>query len=428
MTRQPATQISCSVPEAEWAQPFTLMMNRISDLEQNCQYLKTQLVTPRESDRSHSPGPRNRLSSSSSRFNEPVIPVDERFRGPTNMLEPIRILVAKLDRTQEVPEFEVPPEHCAANNWDWHDSATERVSGLDILDREARIDDITQLNSTVDLYFTKINPMFPCLNENQFRAQMQDALETGASGMDRPNRYQFFALLHLIQAEVLILIQDWKPTDPIPGWKSILRAENILSRLLWQGNGNLLTIQCFIVKARYFLYLERGGAAHEAITRAVHLCYQLGLHDSASWGNCSAFEKVMRQRVFWTVFQLERSMALNNGYPYLIREAEINVDIPSCENDQEHLADGETEANVEINTYGKSILIIAKWGSLVSEIWDRMFAAKTRKTMSHEYIAGMDARVTHIMNNLPPCLQAQGSDSKLSHTLHPAIIQLVNIS
>ncbi|KAJ5924909.1 hypothetical protein N7454_007548 [Penicillium verhagenii] len=408
MNRPPAAQISHTVPEAEWVQSFTLMMNRISDLEQNCQYLKTQLVTPRESDRSHSPRPRSRLPSSS-QFNEPVIPVDERFRGPTNMLEPIRILVAKLDCTQDVPEFEVPPEHCATNNWDWHDSATERVSGLDILDREARIDDIAQLNSTVDLYFTKINPMFPCLNENQFRAQMQDALETGASGMDRPNRYQFFALLHLIQAEVLILIQDWKPADPIPGWK---------------GNGNLLTIQCFIVKARYFLYLERGGAAHETITRAVHLCFQLGLHDSASWGHCSAFEKVIRQRVFWTVFQLERSMALNNGYPYLIREAEINVDFPPCENDQEHLADGETESKVDINSYGQSILITAKWGSLVSEIWDDMFAAKTRKTMSREYIAGMDARVTHIMNNLPPCLKAGSSDSKLSCTLHSAIIQL----
>ncbi|OGE55141.1 hypothetical protein PENARI_c005G04891 [Penicillium arizonense] len=414
---EPSSELPRAVPDTELTKSLAQMMNRISDLEQNCQSLKTQLAAPHASDLNPTPQSTSRQSSLSSRLNEPVIPVDESFRGPTNMLEPIRILsktVAKWDQMQELPGYEVPPEHCAANNWDWHDSTTERICGIDILNREAHIDDIGQLQSTVDIYFSQINPMFPCLNENQFRAQLHDALENGASSMDRPNRYQFFALVHLIQAEVLILTQDWKPSDTIPGWKSILRAENILSRLLWQGNGNLLTIQCLVVKSRYFLYLERGGAAHETITRAVRLCFQLGLHDSSSWEQCSAFEKVMRQRVFWSVFQLERSLALNNGYPYLIRESEISVDLPPCHNDQELFPDGpiQNEAHSSGKSYGPLVVMAAKWGGLVSDIWDAMFAARARKPMTLEYIAGMDARVAHVMKNLPFYMKPPAPDPK----------------
>ncbi|KAL2823621.1 hypothetical protein BDW59DRAFT_148612 [Aspergillus cavernicola] len=409
---------SCTVPNAvgsepNWSESLTPMIKRITDLERVYQTLRMQLDISRESDRYLSPQSTGTTSRPSLPANEhePVIPLDEGFRGPTNLFEPIRLLsrtVAGWEQIQGIAEDGVLPEHCPANNWDWHDPATERTCGIEILDRESRVHDIGRLQHAVDIFFAEINPMFPCLNENQFRRQLQDALETGAAGMSRPDRYQFFALLHLIQAEIDLLSHDWRPTDPIPGWKSILHAEKILSRLLWQGNGNLLTLQCYLVKTRYFLYLERGSAAHETITRAVRLCFQLGLHDSSSWGGCSPFECLMRQRVFWTVFQLERSLALNNGSPYLIRDAEINVDLPACYNERQLFPDQPLPAEGSDHSYGPTVAATAKWGLLDSEIWDGMFAAKGKKSAGPEYIAGLDARIIYILNSLPPGLQNPG--------------------
>ncbi|KAL4939229.1 hypothetical protein BDV06DRAFT_225200 [Aspergillus oleicola] len=381
------------------------MLNRIADLERVYHTLRTRLDTSREWERYASP---QSTAATSRSDHEPVIPLDEGFHGPTNMLKLIRMLsrtVAGWEQGQGMPEDGVLPEHSPANHWDWHDPTTERAGGIDVLNREARVHDIAQLQHAVDIFFAEINPMFPCLNENQFRRQLQDALDNSGAGMSRPDRYQFFALLHLIQAEIDLITLDWRPADPIPGWKSILRAESILSRLLWQGNGNLLTLQCYVVKTRYFLHLERGGAAHETITRAVRLCFQLGLHDSDSWGGCSPFERLMRQRVFWTVVQLERSLSLNNGFPYLIRDAEINVDLPGYY-DERHLAPDQPLPCEEPDaSYGPTAVATAKWGSLVSEVWDAMYAAKIKKAVSSEYIAGLDARIVYILQTLPRGLQ-----------------------
>lgn len=385
------------------------MMGRISDLEQHCQSLSLQLAAPRDADRYLSPRStttRHRPPSPDS--DEPVIPLDEGFRGPTNMLEPIRMLneaVAGCDLGQERLEDGVPPEHRAANNWDWHNPETERTCGLNILDYESRITDVAQVHRAVDLCFEQINPICPCLNENQFRQQLRGAVGDEVCSMSRPDRYQFAALLHLIQAEMQLVTQDWGPSDAIPGWKSILCAERILSRLLWQGNGNLLTIQCLIVKTRYFFHLERGSAAHETIARAVRLCFQLGLHDSSSWGRCTPFERVMQQRVFWTVFQLERSLALNNGFPYLIRESEINVDLPACYDDRALFPDAPLPPETPHRSYGPALAASAKWGSLVSDIWDVLFAAKGRRPADPEYIASIHARIVFVMKNLPAYLQ-----------------------
>jgi hypothetical protein len=354
------------------------------------------------------------------------------------MLELIRMLnqtVAGWEQAQEMPEDGVLPEHSPANHWDWHDPATERTGGIDVLNREARVHDVAQLQHAVDVFFAEINPMFPCLNEAQFRRQLQDALDNGAAGMSRPDRYQFFALLHLIQAEIDLMTADWRPEDPIPGWKSILRAESILSRLLWQGNGNLLTLQCYVVKTRYFLYLERGGAAHETITRAVRLCFQLGLHDSDSWGDVPPFERLMRQRVFWTIAQLERSLSLNNGFPYLIRETEINVDLPGCFDERQLAPDQPLPNEDPDSSYGPTVAVTAKWGSLVSELWDSMYAVRSKKAVSPEYIAGLDARIVYILKTLPQGLQlpapvlSPGSafqvDSTRFFDRHAAIVHLV---
>jgi len=111
--------------------------------------------------------------------------------------------------------------------------------------------------------------------------------------------YQFMALTNMIHAEVnhsnaklcarytnqrqiKILSEDWADSNIVPGWDDFCRAENILSHLTWLGNGNILTIQCLLIKARYLLYIEKADCAYDTMSRAVSLCFKLGLHDQPS--------------------------------------------------------------------------------------------------------------------------------------------------
>ncbi|KAF9886578.1 hypothetical protein FE257_011350 [Aspergillus nanangensis] len=390
------------------------MMGRIADLENNCSSLRQQLhLSSQKRQRS--------LSSASSCDSERnsvteacedlEIPADDSFRGPTSLLKPISVLnhtVAGSDGSPSKSSSrtdELGPQPAL----NWREISRDDARVMDRAEKETRLDDEVRLNAVTATFFSQINPYYPCLNENEFRGQIGALTRSAAATskipmMTRPDRYQLVALVNLMEAEVRLLSDDWAHEEAIPGWTNFWRAERILGRLIWQGNGNRLTMQCLIVKARYFLHLEHRSAAHETITRVVRLIFQLGYHDSSSWEAWSPFERVMRQRIFWTVFFLERSFSLNCGYPYLIREADIKVDLPIACDDHELFPDQPLpDQPAEMQSYGPSLIVAVKWARLSAEIWDSMSAVNRAQPATAEFVVSMDARIVYIMNNLPCC-------------------------
>ncbi|KAL6231988.1 hypothetical protein BDW75DRAFT_243416 [Aspergillus navahoensis] len=236
---------------------------------------------------------------------------------------------------------------------------------MDMAEKETQLDDTARLKLITNNFFAQINPYYPWLNENEFRAQLsalsgRPASTTSSSPLKQPDRYQIVAI---------------------------------------KSDGS---------RARYLLHLEHRSAAHETISRVVRLIFQLGFHDPSSWTSCSPFEQVMRQRIFWTVLFLERSFSLNCGYPYLIRETDTKVDLPVAYDDLDRELPKEP---AEHRSYGPSLIVAVKWARLSAEIWDSMFAVNRPQPAIGEFAASMDARIVYIMNHLPPVFQASGPDS-----------------
>ena len=160
--------------------------------------------------------------------------------------------------------------------------------------------------------------------------------------------------------------EDWADSNTVPGWNDFCRAENILTHLTWLGNGNILTIQILLIKARYLLYIEKADSAYDTMSRVVSLCYKLGIHDQPSWiaRGCTPFEIVMRQRIFWTTFYLERNVAFNCGSPYLIRETDFKVDLPLNLEDLKMFPNEPLPAEYPELSYGPYLSAAVKWGRL----------------------------------------------------------------
>lgn len=189
----------------------------------------------------------------------------------------------------------------------------------------------------------------------------------------------------------------------VPGWKEFTRAEHILSHTTWLGRGNLLTVQCLTLKTIYFLFIEKQNAAYDAISTAVRLTYQLGLHDQTTWQSNDPFDMTMKQRVFWCIYCLDRNVALVCGVPYLIRESYFTVDLPKC-------TDGNDVPISPSSSDPESISLpylygTIKWAKLCSEIWDAMFGMNVSNLTSQEFVATMDARIMLLIHDLPPQLQ-----------------------
>lgn len=334
--------------------------------------------------------------------------------GPTSLLEPIEVLnrtVAGVDSEASTS----PESKHESQDADRASSSLPRGGNRTIrtLEKETRLYDMEGLTKSLDVFFTCLNPHYPCLNENQFRTQFQEYLSLG-KGHNPPNhadRHQFVALINLICAEVKVLSGESHESHSVSGWDEFCRAEEILSHFTWLGDGNLLTVQCLIIKARYLLYIDKANAAYDTMSRVVRLCFRIGLNNQTSWTNCTPFEVAMRQRIFWTVFYLERNLALTCGMPYLIRASDFKVDLPM--NLDDHFMSPTEPLPVETpeRSYAPYLSFIVKWGELSSEIWDAIFGVNAQKPTSQEFVASMDGRILYTISQIPLHLQWQ-------HNLH----------
>ncbi|KAG9600509.1 hypothetical protein KCU77_g3278, partial [Aureobasidium melanogenum] len=284
--------------------------------------------------------------------------------------------------------------------------------------------DAAQMNIMMDDFFAHCNPLYPVLHENTLRDQYNSFMGVSSVQISSLTKYHLAAQLNLVCAIVKILKEDCPNSRQTPGWQEYCRAEDIMYRLSWIGNRNLMTVQCLILRTLYLLYLEKLQSTYDAIGRAVRLCFRLGYHVQKTWQGCSPLEVVMRQRVFWTVMYLERRIAFNCGCPYLIRDSDYNVDYPKSFEDKLMFADKPLPEEDTASPVGPYLVAAAKWSKLCSEIWDRSFSLNAPEKHNSELIASTEARLLYLASTFAPHLRWSLNDTKWAPALDmPAAIQ-----
>lgn len=170
--------------------------------------------------------------------------------------------------------------------------------------------------------------------ENQFRAQFGNHLVTGGRESDDFSRDLFIELVNFVYAETMLHNQEHTCSSPVPGWSEFRFADRILQRLPWLNKGNIQFIQCLLIRARFLSTTQRVWAAYDTMSKAVQMCYHIGLHNQPSFPDGDTYEMTMRQRVFWSAFYLDHGIALTADLPCLLRESDFNVDFPKCIDDK----------------------------------------------------------------------------------------------
>ncbi|OAG35204.1 hypothetical protein AYO21_10602 [Fonsecaea monophora] len=263
--------------------------------------------------------------------------------------------------------------------------------------------EIELMRKRLETYFVVINPYYPCLNETQTLAQFENYLQMDEQEKLSFDSVQFVAMLHLISS-LLAILEDSSSNsdDEIPGWTGFKRASHLLYHTAWLADGNLATIQTLIIKCTYLLYAEKYNATYDAVGQAVRLCFLIKLHTQSENDQYqSPFETHMRQRVFWALYCLERNVALVCGVPYLIRDSEIQVPLPS-ELDDQSLGNTEQVPD-ESPTYSfiPHLHCTSQWAQLSSQCWDHLFCASAKWPVDEDFIITMDARIEYLRNRVP---------------------------
>ncbi|KAK4934552.1 hypothetical protein LTR10_024210 [Elasticomyces elasticus] len=241
----------------------------------------------------------------------------------------------------------------------------------------------------VDVYFSLLNPhYFDRYTTN--RSLRSITLE----------RIQLIILVYLVVAVVKI-VQDFCPQDNvIPGWYEFIRAEHLLNHIIRTGKGNLVTLQCLILKSSYLLYIERHDWAYDVMGTSVRLCFQLGIHNQQSWTGMTDFDVHMRIRIFWCIYCLERNIAHQCGAPYQINEKDIAIDLPA---ELQSGLRGLVSIEGSLTPIPNQLATI-KWARLCSDMWDAMFGVNARQ-VNTEFVVVTDARILLLLNEVPPALR-----------------------
>jgi len=409
-------------PKSSAESLMEVMMARIERLESDCNFFRTRQVAMALSDYDIAV-----LGSSTGHEDDAHSECDSSIlslpslHGATSVLPTINVLNQTVashidDDLPETPGQKQLPN--ASPSMDWNYLPRRAYKDLQTLEKETRNINEDVLRQSFDAYFLRINPHYPCLNENYIRSRLEQFLTNQNTffPIGGGDRYQFIALVNLMQAEVKILGDSCSSSNDVPGWEEFCRADSILSQLIWLGNGNLWTIQCLLMKGRYLLYLEKPDSGFDTVSQAVRLCFKLGLHDQLSWSNCHPFETVMRQRIFWSIFCLERQLAWICGAPYLIRESDVRVDLPPSLDDKAIFPFEPLPEESHEQSSAPYLIGVAKLGKLCSEIWDVHIGMNAAKPTSQEFVVSMDARILYYASQLPEILQWHNNLHRLDGT------------
>lgn len=288
------------------------------------------------------------------------------------------------------------------SHWGPRDEHDIQVKNAETL---VRVNNGAIFRASFDTFFQSISPHHQTFNENEFRSRFDDLVFDGGAGMSPFDKQQFLALVFLVHAETKMLSGICFDPNIVLGWQEFCVANKILSRLLWLGKGNILTLSVLVSKARFLLYMEKFNSAHDTISGAIRLCFQLSIHDQSTWQFLDPYERLMRQRAFWSIFQLDRSVASTSGLPHMIRDNDYNVDLPPPLDDRgifpfRPLPTATPEQSAAPYTHG-----IVKWANLHSEVWNAAFGVKATRPLSAETRRSFDEAVERILRELPPHLQ-----------------------
>ncbi|CEL03590.1 hypothetical protein ASPCAL04742 [Aspergillus calidoustus] len=188
----------------------------------------------------------------------------------------------------------------------------------------------------ISTFFLYASPNWYCLDETSFRGRVtslyEDNLDISCIDCD----FLFLVLTVLaLGSQFLELRQVLKPRDPeislapaidAPGVCFIRSATKLLAMVL--SIPSIESCQGLFLAGLYYIPVSQSSTSHTYIVLAMRLAMALALHRGETKPSLDNIQVEYRHRIFWTLYCIERRLAIAMGYPETILEKEITCPLP----------------------------------------------------------------------------------------------------
>ncbi|KAI0416201.1 fungal-specific transcription factor domain-containing protein [Xylaria grammica] len=179
----------------------------------------------------------------------------------------------------------------------------------------------------LNAYLNQPQTRYPFLDEREIwdlHAKRMTLNTTPVQQLTKPERFGLFKL-YMVYAIGAMLIQLTERNAPTPPENYYMTALQHLftareSKTTQNVEAMLLLVLYHIRSSSYGIWYMIG--------LAMRTCIDLGLHTKRHEGNLDRYTIQMRRRLFWSVYSLERTIAICLGRPLSIPDRQIDVDLP----------------------------------------------------------------------------------------------------
>lgn len=206
-------------------------------------------------------------------------------------------------------------------------------------------------------------------------------------------------------------------------WSWHLEGRKILDRIpWWREEPNLDILRFYTLEVLYMSMLEKRGNSTNAMAIAVDLAFALSLNNEASWTVHNAWEKEQMRLLWWTIYYLDRRVALRERRSMLINDTDFIVGELDLESKEKYLNQATSAAlrNMQTSNCALSInwpqpskltddwyryyIFQLRWSKVVTRIWDEFLSLRAVKQIIPEKISEADALIMKLQEELPPSL------------------------
>ncbi|KAE8453318.1 hypothetical protein EG329_011385 [Mollisiaceae sp. DMI_Dod_QoI] len=175
----------------------------------------------------------------------------------------------------------------------------------------------------LDAYFTRLHLRYPFLDRSDILERHANRFVQGnSSPKDQYGTFKIY-MIYAIGATMLKLTEQYDYTPPENFFMTALQYISAA-----RESHSVHNIEAMTLLVLYNLRSPSNSGIWYMIGLAMRTSVDLGLHREAHYGNLPPYEGQLRRRLFWTVYFLERVIAVSVGRPYSIADRDIDASLP----------------------------------------------------------------------------------------------------
>lgn len=163
----------------------------------------------------------------------------------------------------------------------------------------------------LDAYFTRLHLRYPFLDRSDILERHSNRfIQNTSSTQDQFGTFKIF-MIYAIGATMLKLTEQYEYIQPENFFMTALQYISAA-----RESNSVHNIEAMTLLVLYNLRSPSNSGIWYMIGLAMRTCVDLGLHREAYYGKVTPYEGQLRRRLFWTVYFLERVIAVSVGRPY----------------------------------------------------------------------------------------------------------------